>query len=77
MSDISVIYPFCDLESLLCRVLVRDSDSYELESPGVSGNYDSDVPQVSFKGKLRSRGLLLRLFRSYYVISRRGNIRCC
>ena len=37
----------CDLDNLLCQGLVQDSENYELESRGVSGNYDPDVPQVS------------------------------
>ena len=58
----------CDLDNLSCQGLVQNFESYELESPGVSGNSDSDIWHVSVKGKLRSRGLLLRLFRSSYVI---------
>ena len=56
------------MDNLSCQGLVQNFESYELESPGVSGNSDSDIWHVSVKGKLRSRGLLLRLFRSSYVI---------
>ena len=40
------------MDNLLCQGLIQDSKNYELESLGVSGNYDSDVPQVSVSGKL-------------------------
>ena len=50
--DISVINPLCDLDNLLRQGLVQESENYELESLGVSSNYDSDVPQVSVSGKL-------------------------
>ena len=38
--DISAINPLCDLDDLLCQGLVQVSENYELEPPGVSGNYD-------------------------------------
>ena len=42
----------CHLDNILCQGFVQDSENYELESLGVSGNHDSDVPQVSVSGKL-------------------------
>ena len=44
--------PLCDLDNLFCQGLVQDSENYEFESLGESGNYESDVPQVSVSGKL-------------------------
>ena len=38
--DISAINPLCDLDDLLCQGLVQVSENYELDPPGVSGNYD-------------------------------------
>ena len=38
--DISAINPLCDLDDLSCQGLVQVSENYELEPPGVSGNYD-------------------------------------